>query len=567
MKLSDLRSPRRLGIFFFFDEEGVVDEYVTTLLDGMQRHFDKLIVVVNGELDEAGAELFRSRPETDLIVRENEGFDSWAYKTGIDSIGWAGLAEFDEFVMFNFTIVGPVADLKLMFDTMDSRDLDFWGITVHHAAPFDPFGSLETPTLPIHLQSHFIAVRRSMFLSEPFQQYWDELPAIPDYAHAVAKHEAKFTWFFERLGFTWAPYVDTSDLESDTLYPLNTYALELVRDRNCPIFKRKTLFAGVPSIIEESSSLNARRLLDYLETSGRFDMRQLRTHMNRSMNQYMVSTTLHDWEMTTGAQPEVERYAALVPLGERFSERLQQALAFTDAQVYVCGPRTRLGEARGHFVDEPVHALEAQHHWTEAMPHIAEGVTLVLGPDNFHTPYYAAALRDARALVESAFDLPTPNDAIDAFRRTPELGMLVAPPVLHSEYFQELGLEWRDTTSDFETLADALGITAPFSRSTPTVQGPGGISIVRTEALHQFGALVAAAPYGTFRKLSQDDWQKLVALAVQSSGFTPRIVVTPRLAKYLLSLSMTLLRTISDAAGQAEGATAMSLVKRMRALR
>ena len=105
MKLSDLRSPKRLGIFFFFDEQGVVDDYVSTLLDGMQPHLDHVIIVVNGELNEAGRALFTTRPGTDLIERPNEGFDSWAYKTACDSIGWEGLAEYDEFVMFNFTIV------------------------------------------------------------------------------------------------------------------------------------------------------------------------------------------------------------------------------------------------------------------------------------------------------------------------------------------------------------------------------------------------------------------------------------------------------------------------------
>ncbi|GAB3299797.1 rhamnan synthesis F family protein [Pseudoclavibacter terrae] len=568
MKLSDLRSPKRLGIFFFFDEQGVVDEYVTTLLDGMQPHLDHVIVVVNGELNDAGRELFTARPGTDLIVRPNEGFDSWAYKTAIDSIGWEGLAEYDEFVMFNFTIVGPVADMGLMFDTMDAKDLDFWGITVHHAAPFDPFGVLETPTLPVHIQSHFIAVRRSMFLSQPFQDYWDDLPQIPDYSHAVAKHEAKFTWFFDRLGFTWEAYVDTTDLEPYTLYPLNTYPVELIEERNCPVFKRKTLFAGIPSTIEEIAGFNATRLYEFLETSGRFDMVQLRAHMQRSMDQYAQFSTLHDWAMLESTSATSTEFAVLVPIGAGFEERLTQArLIEGRAALFVTGTRTRLSDADALIRSSGATGIEVASHWSEAAGRISQDVTIVLGPDAFHQSGRQADLVDARAFGAETFGLPHPSAAIAEFERARELGLLVAAPLLHGEHFGELGREWDDTTPAFEGIAAMLGIAVPYSRRTAPLQGSGGTVVLRTEAIRAFGASVAAAPYGSLVQLSTRDWQKLVALAVQTAGFVPRVAVTPALAKYLLSMTFDLLRRINRAAGPSGGARASTLVARVESLR
>ncbi|WP_394254597.1 rhamnan synthesis F family protein [Pseudoclavibacter helvolus] len=567
MKLSDLTSPKRLGIFFFFDEQGVVDDYVTTLLDGMQPHLDHVIVVVNGELNEAGRALFLARPGTDLIERPNEGFDSWAYKTAIDSIGWEGLAEYDEFVMFNFTIVGPVADMGLMFDTMDAKDLDFWGVTVHHAAPFDPFGVLETPTLPVHIQSHFIAVRRSMFLSEPFQDYWDDLPPIPDYSHAVAKHEAKFTWFFDRLGFTWEVYVDTTDLEPYTLYPLNTYPVELIEERNCPIFKRKTLFAGIPSTIEEFAGFNATRLYEFLESSGRFDMAQLRPHMQRSMDQYAQFSTLHDWVMLEPAAPHAESFAVLVPVGASFDERLAQArlIAGADALV-VTGTRSRLQDVQSAVREAGATPVEVTSHWSEAASKIEPGVTVVLAPDAFHQSGRLADLVDARAFGAETFGLPDPSSAIAEFARAPELGLLVAAPLLHGEHYGDLGREWDDTTPAFEGIAAMLGIAVPYSRKSAPLQGSGGTVILRTEAVRAFGAAVAAAPYGSLVQLSTRDWQKLVALAVQTAGFVPRVAVTPTLAKYLLSMTFDLLRRINRAVGPSGGARASTLIARVEPL-
>ena len=73
-------------------------------------------------------------------MRENKGLDVWAYKTALDSYGWARLAEFDEIVMTNSTLMGPVRPLQEMFDAMwENQDLDFWGLSIHHGAQSNPF--------------------------------------------------------------------------------------------------------------------------------------------------------------------------------------------------------------------------------------------------------------------------------------------------------------------------------------------------------------------------------------------------------------------------------------------
>ncbi|MDF7663237.1 rhamnan synthesis F family protein, partial [Bifidobacterium sp. ESL0763] len=118
----------RLGIFFFYDAEGVVDDYVTTLLAGFKPFFSELTIVVNGKLtDTSRARLLRYTDADKLIVRENKGFDVWAYKTGLETYGWEKLATFDEVCLFNHTIMGPVYPFSEMFEAMDQRDLDFWG--------------------------------------------------------------------------------------------------------------------------------------------------------------------------------------------------------------------------------------------------------------------------------------------------------------------------------------------------------------------------------------------------------------------------------------------------------
>ena len=97
MQIASESSVRRLGIFFFYDAQGVVDDYVLTLLDGFQPHVEEFTIVVNGKLNAVGRERLE-RYTNNLIVRDNKCFDVWAYKAGIEYYGWEKLAQFDEII-------------------------------------------------------------------------------------------------------------------------------------------------------------------------------------------------------------------------------------------------------------------------------------------------------------------------------------------------------------------------------------------------------------------------------------------------------------------------------------
>ena len=158
---------KRLGIFFFYEKNGDVDDFITYYLADLNKNLTELVVVCNGKLSAQGRAAFEQFTDN-IIVRENKGLDVWAYKTALDSYGWAKLTEFDEIVMTNSTLMGPVRPLKEMFDAMwENQDLDFWGLSIHHGAKSNPFkGKHLYNYLPVHIQSHFI-VYRQRFVKAP----------------------------------------------------------------------------------------------------------------------------------------------------------------------------------------------------------------------------------------------------------------------------------------------------------------------------------------------------------------------------------------------------------------
>ncbi|MGC5076985.1 rhamnan synthesis F family protein [Agrococcus sp. DT81.2] len=557
MRLANIEGVRRLGIFFFYDADGHADEYVFTLLDSLAPHFSHQVIVVNGRLDDASRARFESMSGTELVVRANEGFDSWAYKTALDHLGWDVVDDFDELVMYNFTIIGPVASFDDMFARMDDRDLDFWGITVHHGAPFDPWGLLETPTLHEHLQSHFIAARRSLVSSALFHAYWDDLPPIPDYAHAVAKHEARFTHHFSSLGFRWEPFVDTADLRQTTFYPLNSMPVELIRDRGCPIFKRKTLFAGIDSVIDEHATGNARELYEFLARSGRFDMRMLDRHLARTADQRDMFETMHEWRVLAPALASKPSTVALVEASAGWEERVG-AVRGADRIVLAGAPGTLAAlEARDlagvELVGVRVHPLEALAGADEelAVLALADGIPAELpGLDR----------DDRRSDARESLGLPDRlADAAAAFE-DPSVGALVTAPALQRGWFGELGHEAAGATARLEVAASRLGIRA---RSSAPVVAQAGFAILRGEIAASLGARVRDAA-AELPRLSVDEWARLVALAVQDEGMRPRVSISPRLAEQRLSVMQHQLRGLTGALGRGSGESYTQLLGRVR---
>ncbi len=264
----------RIGIFFFYDGQGVVDQYVLYLLKNMLCYCSKIIVVVNGKLTIDSRRNLEQLGCIEVLVRENEGFDVWAYKTALEYYGYDNLKQVDELVMFNYTIAGPIETeyLEEMFSKQEKKDIDFWGLSLHHGAPFNPWEGIDLDVVPMHLQSHFIAVRNKMLTSFEFKKYWDERPDILCYEEAVACHEAIFTKHFEEKGFSWNVYCESYEDIDTTIYPMFSIPQKLIEKYHSPFFKRKLFYYNLDEKMRENINQVAPSLYHYLKENTSYDM-------------------------------------------------------------------------------------------------------------------------------------------------------------------------------------------------------------------------------------------------------------------------------------------------------
>ena len=262
----------RVAVYCFYDRDGIADGYVCCFLRGLLEVAKRLVVVVNGRIREDSLEKLKEiTPE--IIIRENEGFDAWAYRTGFLHIGWEALAGYDEVICCNSSVYGPVYPFRQMFRAMSKKkEPDFWGITAHPVWKTEEFHN-PYGYVPEHIQQYFCVYRRKFVKTRDFKEYWEELCPLEEFVDAIGLFETVLTKHFADLGYNWDTYVRYDPKEAKAMYFLLNDPYKAVVDHKCPVLKRKT-FTLLPNLPDnEPMRREIIRVLLYLQKKRLYNIR------------------------------------------------------------------------------------------------------------------------------------------------------------------------------------------------------------------------------------------------------------------------------------------------------
>lgn len=254
---------KRLGVFTFFDYEGVVDQYLEILLKALCAQCQKLIIVVNGVIRPESLKKLKLYTD-DIFLRDNIGYDAGAYKdVFLNHISSSQRKIYDEIVLANDTFYGPLYPLDDIWNKFDNDDADFWGMTRHPSGKWS-----DGKAFPTHIQSYFIVIRKKMLCSEEFEKFWETMPYPVTIREAIDEFEIKFTTYFSGKGFLGKAFTDLSEqvlLAEAGDNPYLFYSFQLIKDMGVPFFKKKSLHLANPAY---SNALNA---LKYAEETLNYD--------------------------------------------------------------------------------------------------------------------------------------------------------------------------------------------------------------------------------------------------------------------------------------------------------
>ncbi len=215
---------KRLAIFSFFDEEGIVDSYIDYLLSEICQIASCLIIVVNGRVTLNGYKLLKKH-SNNIIIRKNKGFDAGAYADIIvNQIGKEALKNWDEIVFSNNTYYGPFIPLKFIFESMDKKSNDFWGLVQNKDKIFT------------FIHSYFFVLRNKIIDSGKVYDFFHDYinTEETDLLNVCAVFEHGLFQFLLDKGYHYDSY---TNIENLNIY----YSADIcIKDYNVPILKKKT---------------------------------------------------------------------------------------------------------------------------------------------------------------------------------------------------------------------------------------------------------------------------------------------------------------------------------------
>lgn len=210
-------NPKRLLVYVIYEDQPRLQTYKVLFLEALSSLAEETLIVVNGSLPEP--DIATLKQYGNVEVRENKGYDVAAFRYGIQHLGIERLKNFDELLLVNDTNVGPMLDLESVFSKMDRKPIDFWGISYGEEqvdiTGYNPYGSI-----PKHLQSYFLVIRKNLLNYNPFYSYWDSLEDTDSREKAVGRYETVFTKKFEDRGFKHSAVTDENYDSAMYIHPL-----------------------------------------------------------------------------------------------------------------------------------------------------------------------------------------------------------------------------------------------------------------------------------------------------------------------------------------------------------
>lgn len=498
----------RVCIYFFYDEDGIVDNYVFYFLNELKKVVSTTIVVANGYLTTES----RNRLETNvdyLICRENVGFDSWAYKEAINAFGWEKLLNYDELLMVNFTMFGPFYPFEEVFDRMEASEADFWGLqrsyenrnlktikgkkTVHGYMPEFPLSS-------------FWVIRKRLLHSYEFKHYWDTLHEINDYADACIYHEPVFAKSMCDYGYVMDALVSEKEKNYCANPTIDNVYDQLVNER-VPIIRRRAFFNPFEPIHDEGFQASAAAALEYVKNNTDYDIGLIYENLLRTCNQYdLYHRMMHNYIVSDSVTRVLDNneipigagfYIDSITTAQTFFPFICQAGAYADVYIFADDTEacTYLKETSGSvqlpgkltFIEPEASENSHQLYMMKYLSTLNRYKYIFLAQNPAGLPENIKEII-SDTYIKRLFDAALKNkeviqNIICLFEENKNLGILSPLPAYHSIFYKHLGNPWNNYFNEVKQLIDSNKIKTDLNISKSPIAPFAGVFWYRADAL------------------------------------------------------------------------------------
>ncbi|MBP5616155.1 MAG: hypothetical protein J6X42_06410 [Alphaproteobacteria bacterium] len=240
----------RICLFAGFDKKNTVQDYVVYLARKLSKLSD-VYYFADGRMPPS--ELAKLKPYVKYASSApHKSYDFGSWQILIHHIGWEKIMTYDEMIICNDSVYGPMSNMQNIFDYMDLRDYDFWGLTENYHSNY-------------HLDSYFMVFKNDVLVHPKFHEFWSNI--VPTQNRKT--YESILTPFLTELGFSGNSYIKNYRKEDPLSYPVR-----LLKFNRMPFVRIKTLSEPEDNLREPMFHIDTK-----LKQHTDYDTSMIRNHL------------------------------------------------------------------------------------------------------------------------------------------------------------------------------------------------------------------------------------------------------------------------------------------------
>jgi lipopolysaccharide biosynthesis protein len=187
----------KLALYAHYSASDNAERYVLFYLQKLRELGFQIYFISNSPLSTSSEEQLNKTCDR-VIQRENTGLDFAMWRHGLEE---CKLNEFDELLLTNSSIIGPLQPLAPLWERPEIAGCDFWGLT-------------DNDEIAPHLQSYFLVFRRSALNHPRFMDFWRSVLPYRDKQQVIRCYEIGLTRWLEECGLKGKAIFTQGDIHS-----------------------------------------------------------------------------------------------------------------------------------------------------------------------------------------------------------------------------------------------------------------------------------------------------------------------------------------------------------------
>lgn len=501
---------KRIAIYSFSDPDGIVDDYVLYQLQELRKHAETILFAAVGDITSQSKEAVAKSANHILQIDKTEA-ELIPYQKGIEFLGQNTLMQYDELVLMNDSMYGPVYPLEEAFSWAETSGADFWGMVRHYYYGNEIFFAVtQYNSIPEHISHSFFVIRKSLLHTEDHATFWNTLSDLDDTSSTFLYHNP--TKYFEKKGYVSAAYVDTKYLENIYAEPLRYAAAELIQKKQYPFFARQLFLSGeVSDFTSHTFGEQTVEVIRIVENQTSYKMEWVWQNALRLANladlhrNAQLNRVLPKHAATSTESPKLK---TLLVVHSYYEDYIGYILSYivnmpSYCDILITTPFEKskeiiLTEAKKRGIPNKLFVEIIENRGRDISALLIGAKRYVFGYDlvfflhdkksgSYLTPPSIGISWQKKCFENLLGSTIYIENILHMFEKEPRLGLAFPPPPYcpQNHFKKFMGTEWSDSFEPSAKLLKEFNIHLPLSKKAPPICPFGTMFVFRPQALRQ----------------------------------------------------------------------------------